>query len=447
MGFNVLGKDGFYGWVNLGVMFFFNMTIMLLMMGFGVFLPIWHDYFGWSRGMISGAQTLSLILSGVAAPLVGMFLMKHGARKAIILGNALTVAGLFIVSFQTRIWELYIFYGVIIGVGMSIGGMLATMTVTNNWFIIKRPAALSLSMASMGVAGIAIIPLLVKLIEIVGWRNSYRIIAGVVFLFCFAIPGLLIRNRPEDLGQVPDGPKTNKAENPQAGNNPYKHLYKTPVDFTAKEAMRTRALWLLVAYGTLQFLVINGLSTHQLAYLSDIGIPTIKAAFAVGLFSAMMMISQLGIGFLGLRIKMHTLAVAAMILGIIGITFLLFARSLPMVLIYSAIMGTGFGIQSISMGNLFPDYFGRSEFPKIMGYTMPFNIILSSFGAPITGFIRDATGSYIPAFQLCFVLLLISFFCILFAKPPVHPSLRRSQESGVRIQEQTPVLSETLVNK
>jgi MFS family permease len=436
MGLNVLGKDGFYGWINLSVMFFFNMAIMLMMMAFGVFLPFWVKDFGWSRGVISGAQTLSMILSGVAAPLVGMFLMKHGARKAIIIGNSMSVIGLLMLSLQTRLWELYIAYGVIIGLGMSIGGMLAMMTVTNNWFIIKRPAALSISMASMGVAGIVITPLLMKLIEIVGWRNSYRIIAAFVFLFCLLIPGLMIKNRPEDMGQVPDGPASSTGDNLQAVNTPYKNLYKTPVDFTAKEALRTRTLWLLVAYGTLQFLVLNGLTTHQISFLFDMGISPAKTAIAVGVFSAVMAISQLGIGFLGLKFNMHSLAVASMILGIIGVTFLLFARSLPMILIYSVVMGTGFGIQSISMGNLFPDYFGRSEFPKIMGYAMPFNIILSSFGAPITGFIRDTTGSYIPAFQLCFVLLFISFFCILFAKPPVHPSLKNSRQQTVRSQQE-----------
>jgi MFS family permease len=76
------------------------------------------------------------------------------------------------------------------------------------------------------------------------------------------------------------------------------------------------------------------------------------------------------------------------------------------------------------MMNLLPDYFGRTQFPKIMGYTMPFNTFISSFGAPMAGYIRDITGSYVPAFRILLVLLVISFFCIFFAKPPVHPSLK-----------------------
>jgi MFS family permease len=94
---------------------------------------------------------------------------------------------------------------------------------------------------------------------------------------------------------------------------------------------------------------------------------------------------------------------------------------------YAVLFGIGSGIQFIAIGNLFPDYFGRSEFPKIMGYTMPINTFISSIGAPVVGYIREWTGSYIPAFRIFLVLLIIAFFCILFAKPPVHPSLKKDQ--------------------
>jgi MFS family permease len=110
----------------------------------------------------------------------------------------------------------------------------------------------------------------------------------------------------------------------------------------------------------------------------------------------------------------------------LGFGTTLFAQSLTTVFAYCIILGIGFGIQGIAMGNLFPDYFGRSEFPKIMGYTTPVTTIGSSLGAPIAGYIRDSTGSYLPAFQVCLAMLVLGFLCIIFAKPPVHPSLKNS---------------------
>jgi MFS family permease len=136
-------------------------------------------------------------------------------------------------------------------------------------------------------------------------------------------------------------------------------------------------------------------------------------------------ISQLGVGFLGLRIKMHTLIVDAMIIGLIGFSMLLFADSIPWMLAYSVLYGIAAGVGSVAVMNLYPDYFGRTEFPKIMGFTMPFTTFFSAFGALFTGYIRDVTGSYIPAFKIMLAMLVVSGFCILFAKPPVHPSLKQ----------------------
>jgi MFS family permease len=418
--------DGFYGWVNLGVMFLFNIILFPMMISFMFFLRYWVREFDWSRGLASGAQAVSVIVMGFAAPLVAILIMKQGAKRAIVGGNLLCVAGLILLSYQNHIWQLYLGVGVLLGLGVSIGGMLAMMTVINNWFIMKRTMALSISMGAMGFSGVVVNPSLMWLIETIGWRHTYLIIAAAALIFCVVLPGLLIINKPEDLGQVPDGPASSKHETAKSDGEKHKNLYKTPVDFTAKEALRTRALWLLVAYGALGMLVAMGAGTHIIEFQFDIGISAITAAFVGSIFSAVMGIGQLGVGFLGLRIKMHYLAVCSMFIAVVGFSMLLFAKSLPLMITYAIIFGIGSSVQFTAIGILFPDYFGTSEFPKILGYTMPFNTIISSLGAPVAGYIRDATGSYIPAFRIFLVLLIIAFFCILFAKPPMHPSLKTS---------------------
>jgi MFS family permease len=419
--------DGFYGWTNLVVMFFFNMALMPMMLGFMLFLPYWIEEFNWSRGLASGAQTLFTILMGLAAPLVAVLIMKQGAKRAIVVGNLLCVAGLILLSYQNHIWQLYLGVGVLLGLGVCIGGMLAMMTVINNWFIMKRTVALAISMASMGFSGVIVNPSIMWLIETIGWRHTYLIMAAATLIFCVVLPGLFIINKPEDLGQVPDGPVSAKHETENPDGQRHKNLYKTPVDFTVKEALRTPALWLLVGYGALSMLVAIGTGTHIIAFQLEIGIPAITAAFIGSIFSAVMGFGQLGVGFLGLRVKMHSMAVCSMIIAVVGFSMLLFAKSLPMMIAYAILFGIGSGVQFIAIGNLFPDYFGRSQFPKIMGYTMPINTLISSIGAPVVGYIREWTGSYIPAFRILLVVLVVAFFCILFAKPPVHPSLKASQ--------------------
>lgn len=416
--------DGFYGWVNLAVMFFFNIAMYPMMFTFALCLPVWVREFSWSRGDISLAQTISLIISGIAAPMVGIYIMKKGPKIVIVLGNIVSVIGLVLISYQQQIWHLFIAYGVILGLGISIGGMLAMMTVVNNWFVIKRPMALSVSMASMGLGSILFKPSLMILINTIGWRNTYLITAGAVLLLCVILPALLLINRPEDLGQKPDGSSSPKTGKTKPGVSPAPNLYKTPVDFTAKEAMQTPAMWLLTAFSVVQFSVLQVIMTHQVAFLFDIGIPSVQAAFAAGIFGPVMSISQLGVGFLGLKFKMHSLAIVSIFIAILGFIIMLFAKSMGIAIFYNIVLGLGFGVQAIAMGNLIPDYFGRTEFPKIMGYTMPFTTILSAFSAPAAGYIRDITGSYIQAFQLTIVLLIIGFLFVFFARPPVHPTLK-----------------------
>ena len=243
--------DGFYGWVNLVVMFFFNIVFMMMMLSFALFLPSWVKEFSWNLGTMSLAQSVTMILTGLAAPMVGIFIMKKGVKMAIIFGNLLTIAGLIFVSFQQHIWQLFLGYGVLVGFGISVGGMLAMMTVINNWFIMKRSIALAVSMASMGISGTVMTPSLMGMIHTVGWRNTYLIIAAIVLTLSVIVPAIFLKNKPEDMGQVPDGPVSAKPEKADAEALAYKNVYKTPVDFTAREAIRTRTMWLLVGYGTM----------------------------------------------------------------------------------------------------------------------------------------------------------------------------------------------------
>ena len=98
--------DSFYGWVNLVVMFLFNIALYPMMFMFMLCLPVWDVEFGWGRGDITLAQSISLILSGLTAPMVGIYIMKKGPRIAIVIGNLISVVALVLLSFQQQIWHL-----------------------------------------------------------------------------------------------------------------------------------------------------------------------------------------------------------------------------------------------------------------------------------------------------------------------------------------------------
>lgn len=416
-------KEGFYGWINLGVLFPFNMVSGALLITFGIFLPFWVEDFGWSRGLISGAQSTNMVLIGLVAPAAGFFIMRWGGKAAIIAGNLFNTAGLLLLAYFYDVWQLYLGYGVLIGTGFSLGGVLAMNTIISNWFEKKLSVAVGIATAATGVTGMVIAPLLLYLINTIGWRHTFIFFAALVMVFCVILPGLFLKNRPGDLGQVPDGPRSKKADTSKKKVNK-KAICRTPVDFTAKEAFKTKALWMLLSFYTLQYMTMNWVVTHQVTYMFDIGLSSGMSGVVIGVMSTAMTIAQISAGILAVRINMQLITLTAIATLILGLIIAPFANSFSTVILYSTLFGIGFGINVLVLVNMLPNYFGVSEYPKIMGYITPFNTIIGSVSAPLAGYARDIIGSYVPAFQISVVVMAIAFVCIIFAKPPVHPSLK-----------------------
>ncbi|MEJ2247163.1 MAG: MFS transporter, partial [Acidobacteriota bacterium] len=330
---NSTGDGAFYGWINLAVVGVIGVIGGFYIASFGYFMPFLIKEFDWLYGTISWGATINLIAMGFCGPVAGFFIMKFGARRAIVLGNLLGSAGYFLLYFHTHLWQLFLGQGLLVGTAAGLGGMLAT-----------------------------------TFIEAYGWRNAYMAISLLVLVFAVIIPGILIRNKPEDLGQVPDGPARLKI--PADDQKPIKPIasYKTPVDFTTGEAIRTRCLWLLIAYYIMNMLTMNALMAHQVNYLIDIGFSAMIASFALSVMVGLMTFSQFATGFLGMKFNIHSIAVGAEVLKAIGIVILVSTRSLPFVFVYMIILGLSFGAIIVSMMNMLPNYFGISHYPSIMGF-------------------------------------------------------------------------------
>jgi MFS family permease len=422
------GEKGFYGWTNLAVTAVMGVIGGLYLVSFSYFLPFLLEAFSWRRDVTSLAATINMISLGLCGPLAGMFIVKYGAKRAIVMGNCLGCLGFFLLSFHNHLWELFLGYGVMIGLAAGFGGMLASTTVLNNWFIKKRSFALGIFLGSGGLGGIFMGPAMMWLINTRGWRFTYLCMSGMVLLFAIILPALLIKNRPQDLGQIPDGPDRPQSESNRA-SLPRRVGYKTPVDFTAKEAMRTPTFWFLIAYFCMNMLAMGALMTHQVAYLFDIGISAALAAIAGSIMTGVMSFAQFGTGYLGMRFSMLSIAVSGEICKLIGVAILVSTQELSVVFVAMAVLGMGFGAAFVATMNIFPNYFGLSNYPKIMGTARVFWAFIGGAGAPLAGLIRERTGSYLLAFYLAIGILAVGLICLAFAKPPMHPLLKK-QETG-----------------
>ena len=427
MSFKSLSAGGFYGWINVIVASIFMFTITLMLQTFSLFLPEWINEYGWKYRDVSFAMTINMIFMAFVTPFSGFFIGKYGSRICIIIGSSITIIAIYFLANIRSLWHLYLTNGVIVAIGISLGGVLAITTLLNNWFSKKRSLALSTSMMAMGVAGFIMVPVVTWTIGQIGWRSTYMTIIPIYFIFALLVPGIFLKNYPHELGQIPDGYDRTKPDNTNAGKaiDTYKSdIFRTTVDFTVKQAFKTRTMWLLMTFNILNWITVGAIMVHGYSFLNDLGIPRTEAGLFIGLISLVMVLGQLFIGFAGLKHDMHKLVLIGCTASIISYILMVFAdNSRVIVYTYAVFAGIGAGINAMAMMNLIPNYFGVSHFSRISGITTPVGTLIGSVGAPICGQIRDMTGNYFLFWKIAAILMTIGLFCLLFVKPPKHPSL------------------------
>jgi MFS family permease len=433
MGFKPLSTDGFYGWINVVTASIFMFALTIVMQSFSFFVPEWVNEFGWKYKDVSFALQINMVVMAFISPLAGIFIAKYGVRLATIIGSAITIAGVYTLANVQTLWHLYLGNGVIVAIGVSLGGMLGITTLMSNWFIKKRSLSISIPNVAMGITGIIIGPALPWMIINIGWRSTYISIIPIYFVFSLLVPGIFIRNTPQELGQVPDGHAASEppGDSPDIEEPKITKTFITPVDFTLSEAFKTRTMYLLFFFNSLNMFAMGAIMTHGFAFLGDIGIPPVKAGFFMGITSGTMVAGQLLAGFLGLKVDMRRLIILGCATMIITFTLMVFAaHSLVIVYAYAIFAGIGTGINFVAIMNLIPNYFGVTHFPRIMGFILLFVPLIGSFGAPVCGYIKDETGSYILFWKIAAVLMTIGLISLFFAKAPKHPSLMENNHPG-----------------
>ena len=413
-----LKQPRFSGWSTLlGLMLTYGGICGDITYAYGVFLPSMGETFQWSRSALSGPYTLFIIVSGMLGPLAGYTIARFGARRNIIFCNIFAALGLFGMSQVRELWHVYIFFGVMGGVGLAFGEFLPVTTVVNNWFIRRRSLAMGLLFASGGIGGFALPPLISSLISSLGWRWTWVCLAAIHVLLTVILGGILIRSRPEDVGQVPDGTAEKMWLDNFHASAPGQ-VYQTAVDWSVGDALRTPALWMLMVLFSVILFVMNIMTTHQVAYLQDLSYSPLVSATALGLMLGMSIIGRLLCGVLGMRFEGRYLAAVFIAVMGLGILALMNARGISFVYLYSILTGIGFGGMIVLLPNLIGAYFGRTHYSRIAGWTTPV-VTLACAGSPIlAGFFYDATGKYSLPFAIAAALLFGCIVVALLTRPP-----------------------------
>jgi sugar phosphate permease len=407
----------FYGWRMVGA----ATGIQFLQSGlvshaFGAYLAMLTEEKGWSKTALAGAAAIQQMETALLGPVLGWMLDRFGPARFVRFGVVVFGLGLILFSFIDSLAGFYAAF-VVIALGGSLCGFFPLNVAVIHWFEKRRARALSAM--SIGLAGGGIVvPAVAWSLVAFGWRPT-ALASGIVFIAVGLPLAFVIRNRPEDVGEVVDGiasPASQEKSSSEGKTAPATR------DFTWREALRTPAFWLLSLGHAFALFVVHAVIVHAITHMKEGLGYSIAAAAAIITLVTLFQIVGVVIGWgLGERFDKRMICAVCMLMHATGLLLLTFALSLPMLVGFAALHGVAWGLRGPFMQALRADYFGRSAIGMILGLSYSIIIIGQVGGPMIAAVFADLTGSYRVGFTVVALLAGLGSLFFLLAKRPARP--------------------------
>lgn len=403
-------------WVVIGAVGVQALQAALLVQAYGAYMPILQADLGWSATLFASAFSLLQAIGGILGPLQGRLLTRIPPRALVRFGLILMGLSFVLLSRVGSQTEFFVVFA-LIAVGLHLSGFLTLTTIVVNWFERRRSLALALMQLGVPLGGL-VLPLVAWSLSDLGWRTT-ALASGITTLVVGLAVAQLLHGRPEDHGLRPDG---KREFGPVPGAIPgVKGIELAPAgrDFTAAQAMRTRAFWFLALGHALALMVVSAVNVHAVIHISfGLGYTLPAAAAFVALMTVFTLIGQLLGGLLGDRFSKRLTASGAMWLHALALLTLTYASSTLLIVLFALVHGLAWGIRGPLMQALRADYFGRSAFSTIMGNSM-FIVTIGALAGPLlAGVLFDISGDYVLAFTIMAGLAAAGSLFFLFAGKP-----------------------------
>ena len=368
-------------WLIVAALFTVTYGVSTPLAAYGVFLPVFAENFAWSRGAISAALSVNLLLGGVAGFAIGALADRHGPRVMLVATVILAGSAFALVSTVHALWQLYLLVGVLGGIGMSSFYLLSTTTVTR-WFDVHRGLALALVLVGFNLGYITAGPLSAWLIARVGWRAAYALLGTTCGLLTM-LAALTVR-----LPQALEAPEP-RARDPRASDR-----RATAGGLTLAQALRDTRQWVLNASWLLLGALSLMVSVHIVPFAHDQGISLAGASLALTAYGIGAVSGRVASGIVSDRIGTFTTIRLGYALQLIALVALLGLSSRGALLASLVALGVGFAAADTMLAKAVPDVFGTRALGAILGVLNLGWRLGAAIGPAAAGFLYDLTGSY-----------------------------------------------------
>lgn len=395
----------FYGYIVVAASFYIMIIAWGTNRSFGVFLAPMLTEFGWTRAGISGAFTTMMLVTGGMSIVTGRLTDRAGPR-VVLVGCGLFLGTSYILVSQVKIiWQFYLYYGVLAGIGLS-GFLAPLMSIVVRWFEKRRALMTGILMAGP-VSGIVFIPLASSvLISAYGWRSSYLILGGTV-LVVITTGALFLKRDPMEMGLLPYGSEKEDVREPDVqveGASLY-------------EAVRTVQFWLLTVVAASDSFLVNAVTVHIVIHASGLGIGPTAAASVLSVAAGVSIPARIVMGGVADTIGNRLAIMVCLFMGIISFLLLLVAREILMLYVFAALYGFGLWATFGIISAMTAEFFGLESHGTIYGCIVLTHTIGGAMGPVVSGYLFDLTGSYRFSFLICAVVSIMGFIAIFLVRP------------------------------
>ncbi len=390
-------------WIVLGALTVCMLAGSGLRSVFGVYIKPMEAEFGWTRGALSGAAAVSLLLLGAVGPFVGRLADRWGPRNVIAISLFVLALGAIGSSFIQKLWHVYVMTGVFMALGAGGVALTTGSTVVARWFEARRGLAIGIAAGGMSAGQLIVIPLATALTVWFGWRTSFLWLGIGLLVLVLPVCLGLIRNNPEDRGARPygaTGPAPTRAE---------AEATRVAGRVGVSEAAQTLPFWLLMGTFFVCGYTSNGMVlTHFMPHALEHNFTAFQASSALGVMGAMNIMGTLASGWICDRFgRRGPLATYYFVRGV-SLLFLLYVWNVPSLHLWAALFGLNYISTVPPTTTLTANIYGPYSVGELSGWIFFAHQVGSALGAALAGWVFELTGTYSSAFVSAAVLAFVA---------------------------------------
>jgi sugar phosphate permease len=408
-------KKFYYGWSIVLII-----TILFFVGGaapFAVVLKQLMTQFHTGRGEISLSQSISSIAGGITGILVGRIMNRHNPKTFMLWGSITSGLSMLLISSAHSLTLLYLFF-FLGGVAGAFSNAIAMFTILSRWFTRKWGTAIGIAMTGGGIGSIALQPVVGIIAQNYGWQATYIFAGALVLIVNVPLILFVLKDRPELMGLLPDGDnpgQTPARENTKIPAQPRVKIQNDGPDNARFNYLKNPSLWLMGISFAFTAIGSAAVTTQEVSFLTDMHVSDTVAATARGITLGIGAIAALSSGWLADRLISRYVSILFFILAMVGMLILIPAVSMSQIWPFVVIYGLGIGAGGTLLPIVTRDIFGARDFSAMFGFVIVLLSAGNSIGAPLAGFMYDATGSYHSVFIIITAIYIAAIVCIYFA--------------------------------